>query len=48
VREDNAELVARLINSATPAQRAALKKKLLGYVDDLGALAAKAGSAAPG
>jgi hypothetical protein len=48
VREGNAELVARLINSATPAQRAALKKKLLGYVDDLGALAAKAGGAAPG
>ena len=48
VREGNAELVARLINSATLPQRAALTKKLRGYVDDFVALAAKAGNTAPG
>jgi hypothetical protein len=40
-REENAELVARLVNSATPAQRSALAKKLRGYAADLDALAAK-------
>ena len=48
MRESNAELVAKLINSATPAQRAVLAKKLRGYAADLDALAAKAGGAAPG
>lgn len=40
-REENAQLVAKLINSATAAQRSALAKKLRGYAADLGALAAK-------
>jgi len=43
-RAANAELVAQLINSATPAQRSALAKKLRGYAADFGNLAA--GSAA--
>jgi len=41
VRAENAELVAQLINSATPAQRAALAKKLRSYAADLDTLAAK-------
>jgi DNA-binding MarR family transcriptional regulator len=41
-REENAELVARLVNSATPSQRATLAKKLRGYAADFDALAAKA------
>jgi len=40
-REENAELVAQLVNGATPAQRAALAKRLRGYAADLAALAAK-------
>jgi hypothetical protein len=40
-RQDNAELVAQLVNSATPAQRASIQKKLRGYAADLGALAAE-------
>jgi len=40
-REENAELVARLINGATPAQRTALGRKLGAYAADLGTLAAK-------
>jgi hypothetical protein len=40
-REENADLVARLVNSATPAQRSALAKKLRSYAADLDALAAK-------
>jgi hypothetical protein len=40
-REESAELAASLINSATPAQRSALAKKLRGYAADLDALAAK-------
>ena len=47
-RQENAELLAQLINSATPAQRASLAKKLRGYATDLDALAAKAATAAPG
>ena len=39
-RQENAELVAQLVNSATPAQRAALAKRLRGYAADLNALAA--------
>ncbi|MGE5338404.1 MAG: DUF6279 family lipoprotein [Gemmatimonadota bacterium] len=42
-RRSNAELIARLVNAATPAQRTALAKKLRGYADDLTALAAAAG-----
>ena len=41
IRQENAELVAQLINSATPAQRATLAKKLRGYAIDLGTLAAE-------
>ena len=40
-RDENAELVAQLINSATPAQRTALGKKLRDYAADLGTLAAQ-------
>lgn len=40
LRQANAELVARLINSATPAQRQTLAKKLRGYAEDFVALAA--------
>jgi hypothetical protein len=38
-RAANAELVAQLVNSATPAQRASIQKKLRGYAADLDALA---------
>jgi hypothetical protein len=48
LREDNAELVAQLINSATAAQRAALAKKLRGYADDFVALAAQAAATGRG
>ncbi len=41
-RRANAELIARLINAATAAQRATLAKKLRGYADDFTALAAAA------
>jgi hypothetical protein len=47
-RHENAELLAQLINSAAPAQRATLAKKLRGYAADFDALAAKAGAAVPG
>jgi hypothetical protein len=40
-REENSELVAQLVNGATPAQRSALAKRLRGYAADLDALAAK-------
>ncbi len=43
-RQSNAELVARLINAATPAQRAVLGKKLRGYAEDFVALTAEAAS----
>jgi hypothetical protein len=46
-RRENAELVAQLVNSATPAQREAIRGKLRGYAADFGALAAK-GAAAGG
>lgn len=48
IRQENAELVAQLINSATPAQRAAIQKKLRSYATDLGALAAQGVPAARG
>lgn len=40
-RRENAELVAQLVNSATPAQREAIRARLRGYAEDFGALAAK-------
>lgn len=39
LRRSNAELIAKLIVSATPEQRAALDEKLRGYAADLAALA---------
>ncbi|HXF46127.1 MAG TPA: DUF6279 family lipoprotein [Burkholderiaceae bacterium] len=39
-RRGNAELIAQLINSASPAQKAALLRKLRGYADDFTTLAA--------
>ncbi|BBA33197.1 uncharacterized protein sS8_1235 [Methylocaldum marinum] len=39
LRRSNAELIAKLIISATPQQRAALDEKLRGYAADLAALA---------
>lgn len=47
-REANAELLARLINSATPAQRSVLARKLRGYAADLDALATKAAAGGRG
>lgn len=47
-REESAELVARLVNSATPAQRSALAKKLRRYAVDLEALVAQAGAGGRG
>lgn len=40
-RQANAELIAALINQATPAQKAVLAEKLRGYAADLTALAAE-------
>jgi hypothetical protein len=40
-RQANAELIARLINAATPAQRTVLAKKLRGYAEDFIALTAE-------
>jgi hypothetical protein len=39
LRQSNAELIAKVITSATPEQRAALDEKLQGYAADLAALA---------
>ena len=47
-REENAELVAQLVNSATPAQRAALAKRLRSYAADLSTLATKEATAGRG
>jgi len=47
-REEGAELVARLVNSASPAQRSALAKKLRRYAADLEALAAQASAGGRG
>ena len=47
-RQENAELVAQLVNSATPAQRASIQKKLRGYATDLGTLASEAAAAGRG
>ena len=43
-RQDNAELVAQLLNGATPAQRASIQKKLRGYAVDFESLVAERGS----
>jgi len=48
VRLENAELVARLVNSATPAQRGAIRKKLRDYAGDFATLAAEASAAGRG
>jgi hypothetical protein len=40
-REHNAELIAKLVNSATPTQRATVARKLRGYADDFMTLAAE-------
>jgi hypothetical protein len=47
-RQENAELVAELLNSATPAQRASIQKKLRAYATDLGALAAERAASSRG
>lgn len=43
-RRNNAQLIAQLINSATPAQKATLTKKLRGYAQDFTTLAAANGA----
>jgi hypothetical protein len=40
LRRDNADMVAGLVNAATPEQKTVLKRKLRGYADDFTALAA--------
>lgn len=42
-RRNNALLIAQLINSATPAQKATLSKKLRGYAQDFTTLASSSG-----
>jgi hypothetical protein len=42
-REANAQLIAQLLNSATPEQKAALIKRLRGYAEDLTVLASQGG-----
>jgi hypothetical protein len=39
MRQSNAQLIAQLLNSATPEQKAALLKRLRGYADDFTVLA---------
>jgi len=49
VRAATAELIARLINAATPEQRATLSRRLGSFADDFAALASeRSGGAAPG
>ncbi len=43
-RHDNAQLIAQLINTATPGQKAALASKLRGYAQDFNALASAHGA----
>jgi hypothetical protein len=43
-RRNNAQLIAQLINSATPAQKATLAKKLRGYAQDFTTLASANGA----
>ena len=47
-RAGNAELIAQLINAASPEQKAALSRKLGSFVDDLTALASERAAAPPG
>lgn len=47
-REENAELIAKLVNSATPEQRANLTRRLSGFADDFVALAAERAANTPG
>lgn len=42
-RANNAELIAQLINAATPEQRAALSRRLSSFADEFAALAAERG-----
>lgn len=48
MRAANAELLAGLINIATPEQRAVLSRKLAGFAEDFSALAAARGEMGPG
>lgn len=48
LRQDNAELIAQLINGASLAQRAAIVKRLRGYAADFSALAAQRGAGGRG
>lgn len=48
MRAANAELLAGLVNAATPEQRAVLSRKLAGFAEDFSALAAARGELAPG
>jgi len=47
-RATNAQLVAELINAATPEQKAALSRRLAGFADDFLALAVSRAGEAPG
>ena len=47
-RTTNAQLVAELINAATPDQKAALSRRLAGFADDFLALAVSRAGEAPG
>ena len=47
-RASNAQLVAELINAATPDQKAALSRRLAGFADDFVALAVSRAGEAPG
>lgn len=47
-RTTNAQLVAELINAATPEQKAALSRRLAGFADDFLALAGARANDAPG
>lgn len=48
LRTANAELIAQLVNSATPEQRATLSQRLAGFAEDFTALAAGRGGLPPG
>lgn len=47
-RASNAELIAQLINAASPEQKAALSRKLGSFVDDLTSLASERATLPPG
>lgn len=48
LRADNAELIAQLVNTATPQQRAALSQRLASFAEDFTALAAERAALTPG